>query len=58
MPDMTNDTVIATVMERLMADGPQAMAQIICQRRSKSRPMGGAKLGHSAMSASARALSR
>ena len=29
MPDKTNDTVIATVMEQLMAEGPQAMAQII-----------------------------
>jgi hypothetical protein len=27
MPDKTNDTVIATVMEQLMAEGPQAMAQ-------------------------------
>jgi transposase-like protein len=29
MPDKTNDTVIATVMEQLMAEGPQAMAQVI-----------------------------
>ena len=29
MPDKTNDTVIATVMEQLMAEGPQAMAQAI-----------------------------
>ncbi len=29
MPDKTNDTVIATVMEQLMAEGPQAMAQIV-----------------------------
>ena len=29
MPDKTNDTVFATVMEQLMAEGPQAMAQII-----------------------------
>jgi putative transposase len=29
MPDKTNDTIIATVMEQLMAEGPQAMAQII-----------------------------
>ena len=29
MPDKTNDTVIATVMEQLMAEGPQAMAQIM-----------------------------
>jgi putative transposase len=29
VPDKTNDTVIATVMEQLMAEGPQAMAQII-----------------------------
>jgi putative transposase len=29
VPDKTNDTVIATVMEQLMAEGPQAMVQII-----------------------------
>ena len=29
MPDKTNDTIIATVMEQLMAEGPQAMAQVI-----------------------------
>jgi putative transposase len=29
MPDKTNDTVIATVMEQLMAEGPEAMAQVI-----------------------------
>ena len=29
MPDKTNDTVIAAVMEQLMAEGPQAMAQIV-----------------------------
>ena len=29
MPDKTNDTVIATVMEQLMAEGPQAMAQVM-----------------------------
>ena len=29
MPDNTNATIIATVMEQLMAEGPQAMAQIM-----------------------------
>ena len=29
MPDKTNDTIIATVMEQLVAEGPQAMAQVI-----------------------------
>ena len=29
MPDKNSDTIIATVMEQLMAEGPQAMAQII-----------------------------
>jgi hypothetical protein len=29
MPEKTNDTIIATVMEQLMVEGPQAMAQII-----------------------------
>ena len=29
MPDKTNDMVIAAVMEQLMAEGPQAMAQIV-----------------------------
>ena len=29
MPDRTSDTIIATVMEQLMAEGPQAMAQVI-----------------------------
>ena len=29
MPDKNSDTIIATVMEQLMAEGPQAMAQIV-----------------------------
>ena len=29
MPDQTNDKIIAAVMEQLVAEGPQAMAQII-----------------------------
>ena len=29
MPDKNSDTIITTVMEQLMAEGPQAMAQII-----------------------------
>ncbi len=29
MPDKTNNTIIATFTEQLMAEGPQAMAQII-----------------------------
>ena len=29
MPDKTNDTVFATVIEQLMAEGPQAMVQVI-----------------------------
>jgi putative transposase len=29
MPENTRDTLIATVMEQLIAEGPQAMAQIV-----------------------------
>jgi transposase-like protein len=29
MPDKTNDTIIAAVMEQLVAEGPQAMAQVV-----------------------------
>ena len=29
MPDKNSDTIIATVMEQLMAEGPQSMAQIM-----------------------------
>ena len=29
MPDKNSDTIIAAVMEQLMAEGPQAMAQIM-----------------------------
>ena len=29
MPDKNSDTISAAVMEQLMAEGPQAMAQII-----------------------------
>ena len=29
MPDKTGDMIVATVLEQLMAEGPQAMAQIV-----------------------------
>lgn len=29
MPENSRDTLIATVMEQLMAEGPQAMAQVV-----------------------------
>jgi len=39
MPDKTNDTVIATVMEQRMAKGPQAMAQIMTALMNLARRM-------------------
>jgi hypothetical protein len=29
MPDKTSDTIIAAILEQLVAEGPQAMAQVV-----------------------------
>jgi len=39
MADETSDTIIATVMEQLMAEGPEAMAQIIKARMNLAMRM-------------------